>query len=283
MCVNARLIVIGTFVLAAHLGLAQGLPSTSKRVAEREGISRKLRFGYRELNLPSALQNDELRLQNHELDNEIAVREGRDIDMTAVTIDLFFIEQDKAAIQTAAWFSQVWAGDGDMELQHTLSPSEAKFDDAFKTCHATRGKTTDTLAQTQIDCASLHDIYVTVSHYQITVSNPAPSVFVHGATLNSTGEKLFRTDSLQLKVDMQARRPEQIKTRLVRGDRELMNLDKTIWLTEIGQADIAKYNAEYPDYKMRDLSDVLPLVMDARKEIAAVHAKFRQQISGTHR
>ena len=102
---------------------------------DREHLTRRIRLGSRELNLPSQLQNEEIKLAISKLENNTARLEGREQDSARITIDGYLIEQSKAAIQVSNSFAQVWAKDGDKELQRQLAQDEAQFDSENNACH----------------------------------------------------------------------------------------------------------------------------------------------------
>jgi hypothetical protein len=71
-------------------------------------LTRKVRIGWRELNLAMALRNDQLDLTNHGLTNDIAKLEGRDNDVKLATVTTYRVQQDKSALDTARMFSYVF-------------------------------------------------------------------------------------------------------------------------------------------------------------------------------
>jgi hypothetical protein len=279
-------VVMCMLIGLTQIGFAQTQTPTSA-ANDKEDLLRTLRFGNRELNLPLRLQNDELGLKNHGLDNDIAQLQGRpeDKDLARIAVDRFLIEQDKAAITVANSFAQVWST-GDHELQRKLFDAEKQFDEADKNCHPGSNRASEessvpaaTLEEAEANCARFHSIYLMVSRYQITVSVPPPSIFKHSNTLNSTGEKLLQADNLQLKRDMAAHRP----ARLILGDQMVIGLDKQLWLQEISHTNTVEYNNKHPQEQMANDLDIVKLVTDIRRRVLDIQNELRRQLLTTKR
>ena len=84
MTLKPVVVVLSTFIGLTQFASAQHETSPSTTAAEdEEGLIREVRFGNRELNLPSRLQNDRLRLTNHGLENDIAQLKGQDKGLSA--------------------------------------------------------------------------------------------------------------------------------------------------------------------------------------------------------
>ena len=58
---------------------------------------RQMRYGFRKLNLPTQLKNDEMQLSNDGLENDLAKMEGRRKKLDRVAIDQFMVDQARAA------------------------------------------------------------------------------------------------------------------------------------------------------------------------------------------
>lgn len=132
-------------VMSILIGLTQIAPAQNETRTSPENdkglLLREIRFGNRELSLPSRLINDKLILTNDGLENDIAHLEGRDQDQdfVRIKIDRLLIDQDKAAIQIAQWFAQVWSNTGNKELQRKLSAdADNQFEDADQKCVSVR-------------------------------------------------------------------------------------------------------------------------------------------------
>ncbi len=137
-------------------------------------------FGFRELNLPKQLANDELVLKNDELRNDIAYRKGKRKDLARIALDTFMIEQDRAAIELMNRFAEIWAytidhdtmkitvsGNGDRDLQAKFSEVEKRFDGANDECHKHSDSppfdyAAKTAEEAQARCADLRQIYLAV-------------------------------------------------------------------------------------------------------------------------
>ncbi len=142
---------------------------------------RQMRYGFRSLNLPKQLENDELALKNDNLRNDIARQEGRRKDSTRIAVDIFMIEQDRAAVQIMNRFAEFWSytidenmhvtvGDnGSKEMQRKFAAVEIRLDPAIDECHKRADSSPynyivpKTLEEAEARCASLHEIYLTIT------------------------------------------------------------------------------------------------------------------------
>jgi hypothetical protein len=286
--IKSVVMVISTVIGLTQIGSAHKPLPVSTLESDKESFLRRIRFGNRELNLPSRLRNDELELKYRGLENDIEpeVRsEGRDLER--ITVDQFRLDQDKAAIKVGNWFAQVWSNPGDKELQRKLSDVEKRFDKADGRCRPRSDASdrfgdettapTNALEETAANCADFNELYSMVNHYQIKVSAPPPTVFKHRNTL-TTGEQLLHADTLQLAVDTVAHLSTQLKTELINCDRGLIDVDKIIWLQEIFHADTLKYNNEHATNKMADNLGLILLVTDMRQNLAGTGQQKRQQL-----
>jgi hypothetical protein len=281
------LVVIALTVLSAIAQDSGGKPtdvSASPAVkADKERLLRKIHFGNRELHLPSQLQNDELQVANDGLENDTARLEGQEQDSARITIDRYLVEQTKAAIQISNSFALVWSKDGDKELQRKLSEAEAQFDIANDNCHphSESGRVRfERLEEAEAACASLHQIYVAVSRYQINTTN-VPSIFKDDAVhATRTGYKLLMADSQQLKLDMAGRFRQDVKKALINNDQALINMDRMIWLQEILHADTIQFNAKHPEHPMADTVDLVKMTLQLRQQIATLNAEERRKLLG---
>jgi hypothetical protein len=271
------LIVVITFAVAA---LAEGGTPPTSADKDAEALVRKVRFGNRELALPSALRVDQLQLAGDGLDNDIAQLEGRDKDLARITIDQFVIEHDKAAIQVSNWFAVIWSKTGDKELQDKLRETEKQFDEAQEKCrpHRDKREAFETLEEAEAACSGLHEIYRTVSQYHIN-SSVTPSVFKDDtARRTRAGYKLLMADELQSRVDAASHRPEKIKKDLIRYDQLLIDTDKLIWLQEILDADTVKYNAEHKEHPMAASVDFEKMLIGYRRDLAAICVQEQKEL-----
>jgi hypothetical protein len=161
------------------------LPFTA--CTSQEERIRQMSFAFRELNLPKQLENDELALNNDQLSNDIAQRQGKRRDMTRIAVDMFMIEQDKAALDLMNRFAEIWAyridrdtmkvtvgNNGNKELQRNFAELERRFDAANDECHGRR--TTDpnlpipkTVKDAESRCTNLREIYSTVKSATTTL------------------------------------------------------------------------------------------------------------------
>jgi hypothetical protein len=274
-----RLLIAGIAIgLAA---LAQVRQTSTSADKDKETLIRRIRFGNRELNLPSALQNDELEIKNHRLENDIAQLEGREKNLTGIAIDQFLIDQDKAAIQVATWFAVVWSRTDDKGLQEKLSDIEKHFDEAQQKCRPSQDDKRvvfEALEEAKAACADLQNIYQTVSQYHIN-SSVTPSLFKDdSARLTRGGYQFLMADEQQLRLDTASNRPKEIKQELIKNGQLIVNLDRLIWLQEILDADTVKYNAQHPEHQMADTLDLTKYLITFRERIVAVVAKERKQL-----
>ncbi len=163
---------------AALLG---ALVITSTDCTSQEERLRQIRYGFRELNLPMQLDNDELALKRDELSNDIAHQKGKPKEPTRIAVDTFMIEQDKAAIEIMNRFAEIWSftidhgtmkvtvGDtGIKELQRKFSEMERRFDAANTECHKHADSppfdyvAPKTVKEAEARCAGLRKIYAAV-------------------------------------------------------------------------------------------------------------------------
>jgi hypothetical protein len=101
-------IALSVFIGPAQVCFAEDkVPASTDKDADN--LSRKMRFGNREIDLPLRLENDELLLELHTSENHTAQLEGMETDAIKLSIDRFLVDQDKAAIATANSFAQVWS------------------------------------------------------------------------------------------------------------------------------------------------------------------------------
>jgi hypothetical protein len=165
--------------LLAVLSVAVLLTFTS--CTSQEERIRQMNFGFREINLPMQLKNDELALKNDELRNDMAHHEGRRKDLTRIAVDTYMIEQDRAAIEVMNRFAQIWSytidydtmkvtvGDtGDKALQSKFAELERRFDAANAECHKHADSSPynyivpKTVNQAEVRCASFREVYTAV-------------------------------------------------------------------------------------------------------------------------
>jgi hypothetical protein len=274
---NQAVVVLFILIGLSQLGFAQHKTPASP---DKDALLRWIRFGYRELNLPPRLQNDDLRLKNHLLDNDIARLEGQDMDLVRTTIDRYVIDQDKIAIKVANWFAQAWSSTGNTDLQLKLFDVEGRFDDAIEQCRPdSSGDAEDavTLEEVEGRCRNLHDIELAVRQYGIKVSVPPPTVFKHTNTL-MTGEKLLRADKMRLALDMATHRPTRINKLLIDGDQRLIGLDKLIWLLELSYENTVKSNKAHPETPVAIDLDLVTSTTNLRQQVSDLENDTRQKL-----
>ena len=246
---------------------------------EEKQDNRWLRVGWRELNLSAQLHNDELKMTNDGLDNQIAKLEGGSPNPSIIALDQFVIDQDKVAIQTANKFAQIWFGSGDKRTQTRLIDAELEFDAAVKKCVPADDAVTSTLEEYRSNCIDLHKIALSVGTYTSKAST-VPSVFKDAITGNATAaQKLLRADNLQLKKDSMSSRSAKIKKVLILNDQMLIEIDKQLRLVEISHEGVVKHNNAHPDKPMADVTDEISMMMDHRKDITDIGDAFRQQVA----
>lgn len=131
-------------------------------------------------------------------------------------------------------------------------------------------------------CANLHNIYLTVSRYQIS-GEPVPYFFATSGSSQTMGAKLLRDDTSQLTKDMATRQPPAVKEGLVSNDQILISIDKQIWLGELTHESILKHNEAHPDHAYKDVSDVIKLAIDAHQRFVDIGNEFRQKIADIDR
>jgi hypothetical protein len=162
---------------------------------------RRTSFGFRELNLPKQLENDELALKNDHLSNDIAQRQGKRGDVTRIAVDQFMIDQDKAALELSEKFAEIWSytidrdtmkvtvgNNGNKELQAKFGALERRFDDADRECHGERLTDPElpapkTVKEAEARCANLREIYSAVM--QSTTASTASTSVSKGRTFAS--------------------------------------------------------------------------------------------------
>ena len=190
------------FLLAVMSG-AVVLTFTS--CTSQEERIRQMAFGFRELNLPIQLNNDELALKNDELSNDMAYHEGRRKDMARIAVDTYMIEQDRAAIEIMNRFADIWSysidhdtmkvtvGDtGNKDLQRKFSEIERRFDAANDECHKHADSAPydhtvpKTVKEAEARCASFREIYLAV--IPGATSEPHTFASVPGKTGGCVGE-----------------------------------------------------------------------------------------------
>jgi hypothetical protein len=270
-------LIVVAFILMTGIG-AVGQTYT---IEQEEQDSRSVRFGHRELTLAVELRNDELQLKNDGLDNEIARLQGDAENSVRIIVDRFLVEQDKAAIEIAGKLNRVWHWRSNAGLQAKLYDVEKQgFDDAQLRCRPDHAPDVsrpnfDTLGEAETACSDLHTIYLMVSRYQIK-GEPVPSLFSRSST--TVGAKLLHDDTAQKKKDMESRLPAEIKNRLVSTETFLIEMDKTLWLTEITHDNVLKHNAAHPDELWADVSGVMDIVNEARQKLLTVVSEFRNSV-----
>lgn len=201
---------------------------TFSACTSQEEHIRQMSFGFRSLNLPKQLENDELALKNDQMSNDIAQRQGKRRDLTPTAVDRYMIEQDKAALELMDRFAEIWSytidrdtmkvtvgNSGNRELQAKFAVLERRFDDADRECHGERlGErltNAKTVKEAETRCANLRDIYsaviktpstasTSVSTARTYVSAPAEQggcvsevdEIPYSASVESTAHKLAR-------------------------------------------------------------------------------------------
>jgi hypothetical protein len=153
------------FLSAVSLG---ALVLTFTSCTSQEEYLRKIRFGFRELNLPLRLKNAQLRLENDELEKRT--------NPTRIAVDTYMIDQGRAAIRVMNRFEEIWSytidhdtmkgtfGTGDRELMLKFSELERRFDDANDKCDdpSPEGLIAKTVKEAEGRCASFREIYLSV-------------------------------------------------------------------------------------------------------------------------
>jgi hypothetical protein len=131
-----------------------------------EEHSRKVRFGFRELNLPALIRNDRIRIENDQLEKDIG-RLGKRQHGKSTQRDLhaFVLEQDVAALETANAFAEIWSEmRGSRDLQRRFSIMESQLDDAHTKCHD-RSLVAKSLEDATAACAAFREIYIAVKQH----------------------------------------------------------------------------------------------------------------------
>jgi hypothetical protein len=194
-------------------------------------------------------------------------------------LDRFVIDQDKAAIEIANKFSQIWFGTGDKRTMGQMLDVEQEFDAAVHECIPENGITAETLDDLKSSCADLRRIYIKVSLYQ-SKTKTVPSMFKETIEGEPTmAQKLLKTDTMQLERDTASVRSKEIKAELIQGDKMLVKLDKMLRLAEMTQDSVIKHNNAHPDKPMADVMEIISKEVGIRQQFANINNEYRQKVA----
>jgi len=304
LMIVASVVIFGTQCVATAQTSAQSQQSTANGYAppypEAEADLRKIRFGEREINLAEKLRNGELKVENDDLEGQLAQLKEEPKSSPRTAIDHFIIEQETVAIDISRRFEIAWSYRGTKDMQHEMFDLEKNFDIAVQSCLPDKGTVDESEDEIKANCAKLHEIDIATTKYQFR-GVATPSVFKENIIGRPTlAQRLLREDDLQTKADMAAYQPGQLRTQLHSGgqsirelqqaqlsavqvllslDQEIIDWDKQIRLAELSAVRTVKHNNAHPESPEADGSGVTALFVSMHQELAERSRQYRRDLA----
>lgn len=246
---------------------------------DEEHDNRRVRFGWRELNLPSQLRNDELQVKADELKIEISRLRGHLLNSKQLVLHRYLVEQDKLAIRISNKLAQIWLGSGNESAQVVTAEIEQQFDTYVERCIPPHSEANMTMESLKRSCTNLHQIGIKIDGLKLSEA-PVPSVFDEVLTVDLTvAQRLIQSDELQLEADRSSSWPTDLKFKLIEGDKTVIAIDKQVRLIEITHDSIVKHNAAHPENLITDVMDSMPIILEHRMHIVNFNSDSRKKIS----
>jgi len=304
LMIVVSVVILGTQCVATAQTSTQSQQSTANGYAplypEEEADLRTIRFGHREIILVKQLHTDELQVKNDDLEDQLAQLKGEPENSPRSAIDLFILEQDKVAIDITRRFEIVWSYRGTKDMHHEMFDLEKNFDIAVQSCFPDKDTVDESLDEIKANCEKLHEIDIATRKYQFK-GIAAPSVFKENIIGRPTlAQRLLREDNLQMKADIAAYQPKQIKTQLhsedqaikefrqaqlsalrllFHEDQVIIDWDKLIRLSELSAVRIGKHNKAHPESPEADGSVVTSLLVSMRQQLVETRNQYSRDLA----